>query len=426
MIVQVVFNILIALFVYVFWVKLRKPPKDDPRLSRGLQLLQSKISVLEDLSDKTEVQVEQLNALMEKKIKQVQETLEEADAKMRLVEESIQRNKEVSKIFQEQIPHDEIVKRQNTIKYIKAAKMANSGSSVEEIVEVVDLPLSEIELIAKLNKDNLVFDDDSLPEWAKEETSVINEDDWQLADKDFRNPDLSNALTFEAKSYDSLQKLGEEFRKACTDYEAQQIEDEAPSQIAETAKVVKDKVTDIGGDLAESIVNKMQKSMDLISDNLDFQKNSHQPQEDKSKAEIDKNNEITINFETQDSIEEESTGNSDSADFVSETNSGSDKTPMEEAPAISEEDLLETKAEDSIATEVEVGTQLETTDNFEANETQEEPSLTLEEVTEIDTSAQALEKMQKNRRLELSQPENQGIKKVEFPKSSVDINKTLG
>ena len=44
------------------WVKLFKRKQDDPRMSRGLQLLQSKIAVLEDLSDRTELQVKQLAA----------------------------------------------------------------------------------------------------------------------------------------------------------------------------------------------------------------------------------------------------------------------------------------------------------------------------------------------------------------------------
>ncbi|MCB0391164.1 MAG: DUF2802 domain-containing protein [Bdellovibrionales bacterium] len=380
MVIQIVFNIFISLAVYVFWVKLRKPPKDDPRLSRGLQLLQSKISVLEDLSDKTELQVEQLNALMEKRIKQVQVTLEEADSKLRKIEESIHRNKEVAKIFQDQVPHDEIVKRQNTIKYIKAAKMANSGSTVEEIAEEIDLPISEIELIAKLNKDNLVFDDDSLPEWAKEEGSSFKEDDWQMADKDFKTPDLSSALTYEPQKYDSLQKLGDEFRRACSDYDAQQEVLEAPSQLVEATKAVKNKVADIGGELAESIAQTMQKSMDKIQENLNKNPKEENIQDIKT---VEPKEEQTLN----------------ESDATSPT--------------------IELEASE-VAIKEEVREEVKEPIN------KKEPSLTLEEVSEIDSSAKALEKMQKNRRLVLSQPENQGIKKVEFPKTSIDINKTLG
>ena len=57
------------------WVKLHRPAKDDPRMSRGLQLLQSKISVLEDLSDRTETQVTQLTILMEQKCRDIQNTI---------------------------------------------------------------------------------------------------------------------------------------------------------------------------------------------------------------------------------------------------------------------------------------------------------------------------------------------------------------
>jgi len=54
---QVVFDFLALAGVVAVWIKITRPSKDDPRLSRGLQLLQTKISVLEDLSDRTETQV---------------------------------------------------------------------------------------------------------------------------------------------------------------------------------------------------------------------------------------------------------------------------------------------------------------------------------------------------------------------------------
>ncbi|MCB9025001.1 MAG: DUF2802 domain-containing protein [Bdellovibrionaceae bacterium] len=360
-IVQLVFNIFVALVVYVFWVKLRRPPKDDPRLSRGLQLLQSKISVLEDLSDKTELQVEQLNSFMEKKIKQVQNKLEEADTKLRQIESHIQRNKEVAKIFQNNIPHDEIVKRQNTIKYIKAAKMANTGSSVEEICQVVDLPQSEIELIAKLNKDNLVFDDDGLPEWAREESESYGNDEWKIKEENFVHGDIGQTLNFEAKKYESLQKLGEEFRKACTDFEMNSKEEEKPSQIMEAAKIVKEKVADLSGELAGTVVSKVQKSLNKLNDSFEFQNSSG--------------------------------GENESIEIV-EVTTPSPELILAKKPTVSPE-------------------------------THQKPSFSYAEVLETDSTVSALSKMQQNRRLELSKPESQEIKKVQFPKLNMDINKTL-
>lgn len=274
MVVQVILNILLALIVYIVWVKLRRPPKDDPRLSRGLQLLQAKISVLEDLSDKTEVQVEQLHALMEKKIKQVQKVLSDADFKMQEISVSLNKTKEVAQIFQEEIPHDEIVRRQNTVKYVKAAKMANSGSSVEEISEVIDLPVSELELIAKLNKDNLVFDDESLPEWAKEVEQMEHQEESSV------ESDFSQALSTSHEDYSSLKKLGEEFRKACDDYDIESKKIEEPSQIVETMKSVSQRVSTVSHGLADSLASKVQKSIDSLGtgiEKLEEQAKKHNP-----------------------------------------------------------------------------------------------------------------------------------------------------
>jgi len=228
MIFQVVMNISLALFVYVIWVKLRRPPQDDPRLSKGLQLLQSKISVLEDLSDKTEIQVEKLSTFLDKKIKLVQNTIQEADQKILLIQQATQKTKEVAEIFQDEIPHDEIVKRQNTVKYVRAAKLAHQGHSVEEISAEIDLPIAEIELIAKLNKDNLVFDDESLPEWARHESNDKTNLNWQIPSGEME-PDLSDSLNATHIDYSSLKKLGEQFRQACQDYEIKQSELETNS-----------------------------------------------------------------------------------------------------------------------------------------------------------------------------------------------------
>lgn len=282
MIFQVVMNISLALFVYVIWVKLRRPPQDDPRLSKGLQLLQSKISVLEDLSDKTEIQVEKLSAFLDKKIKLVQNTIVEADQKIQLIEQATRKTKEVAQIFQDEIPHDEILKRQNTIKYVKAAKMAHQGQSVDEIAAAIDLPIAEIELIAKLNKDNLVFDDDSLPEWAKEDSNAKLQLNWQMSTSEL-SPDMSDSLINTQVDYTSLKKLGEQFRQACQDYEVNQqdIESSNPftsirpkefdtSQVVEKLKGVTSGIKQFTSDVANSISQKIAKpelSKETLSSN---------------------------------------------------------------------------------------------------------------------------------------------------------------
>ncbi|MCE3009247.1 MAG: DUF2802 domain-containing protein [Proteobacteria bacterium] len=187
------------------WIKLNRPQKDDPRLSKGLQLLQSKISVLEDLSDRIEIQVEQLNQLMEAKIKDVQSHLLLADKHVQKIEASMSKSMEVAKIFQDRIPHQEIIERQNTIKYVKAARMAHAGVSIEEICQTVDLTRGEVEMIAKVNREQLQFAEDSLPAW-------VNDTPAEAAPQFI--PPIVKAEPRAEKLQDKLSELGQKFRQA--------------------------------------------------------------------------------------------------------------------------------------------------------------------------------------------------------------------
>lgn len=166
--VQIVFDIFMACGIFVIIMRMNRAPKDDPRLSRGLQLLQSKISVLEDLSDRTEAQVTQLTSILESKAREVQMKVELADRHVQEIRVSMDRSLEVASIFQDKIPHKEIIERQNTIKYVQAARLAHSGLSVHDIAKQVDLPRGELDFILSVNKDCLMFTESELPEWAKE------------------------------------------------------------------------------------------------------------------------------------------------------------------------------------------------------------------------------------------------------------------
>ena len=165
--IQVVFDIFAALGFFVIIMRMNRAPKDDPRLSRGLQLLQSKIAVLEDLSDRTETQANQLSAILEQKCREVQAKVQIAEQHVHEIRVSMDRSLEVAKIFQDKIPHQEIIERQNTLKYVQAARLAHQGKSADEIAKEIDLPKGEIEFIAKVNRDQLMFNEDQLPEWAR-------------------------------------------------------------------------------------------------------------------------------------------------------------------------------------------------------------------------------------------------------------------
>src|SRR5580704_13954232 len=163
---QVAFDLVLFTAVVAAWLRLRRPPQDDPRLSRGLQLLQTKITVLEDLSDRTEAQVKQLSGLLDQKARIVQNKIIEAEQQVLKIDHSMNKSLEVAEIFQDKIPHQEILERQRTVEYVKAARMAHSGLSVEDIAKSVHLPREQLELIAKFNREQLMFDETQLPEWA--------------------------------------------------------------------------------------------------------------------------------------------------------------------------------------------------------------------------------------------------------------------
>lgn len=240
LLLQILFNLVVLSGVVGMWIRMSRPPKDDPRLSKGLQLLQSKIAVLEDLSDRTETQVKQLTALLESKVKDIQVKIQNSDKQLLKIESSMQKSLEVAKIFQDRIPHSEIVERQSTIKYVKAARLAHQGLSVEEIAEQVDLSSGEIEFISKVNRDKLMFCEDSLPEWINDEISAEELKQNDLSDVDdisFMPPlqkeapiDFEQAFEVPKMDDQALKKLGEAFKAACQEVKEQEEEADKAAQ----------------------------------------------------------------------------------------------------------------------------------------------------------------------------------------------------
>jgi hypothetical protein len=79
------------------------------------------------------------------------------------VRQATEKSEQVAKIFQDRIPHQEIIERQNTAKYVNAAKLAHQGMGIDEISRQTDIPRGELELIVKLNRDRLLFGEG--PDW---------------------------------------------------------------------------------------------------------------------------------------------------------------------------------------------------------------------------------------------------------------------
>ncbi len=220
-IIQLAVNFTLFSGIVFLLIQRKQGQKEDHRFSKGLQLLQNKIAILEDLSDQTDSQVKTLTQLLESKYKEMQTLLIETD-------QQIQRMEEVAENTWKQIqsagavPHNPDT--QNLNKYVKAAQMAHSGSSLDDIMKNVDLNRGEVELISAMNKDRLVFNQNSLPAWIDPESA-------QAPQKGSVNSDFIHAL----KKQQHSEKQHHADKKQ--DFRPQQNEVMTKSIIPETATI---------------------------------------------------------------------------------------------------------------------------------------------------------------------------------------------
>lgn len=220
----------LTLAVAILWIKSSRPAKEDPRLSRGLQLLGSKISVLEDLSDRTEKQAKQLMALLDERAKILQGKILQAHETMNKIDQSMAKSLNVAQIFQDKIPHEEIIERQNTAKFVTAAKMAHQGRSVEDIMNEVDLPRAEVEFISKVNRDELTFSEEHLPEWAKAQPGQVIQQESRI----------TSAFASPTYDFSSLKKAEDNFKESVADVQKEQrdIEDRRLAMLAREQQII--------------------------------------------------------------------------------------------------------------------------------------------------------------------------------------------
>ncbi len=150
----ILFNVGTLLFTLYIYFRVFIKPREDVRLSRGLQLLQSKIAVLEDLKDRTEHQSHQISHLLEVKIREIKNVMVDAEKLIERITGSQQKSLEVAQIFEEKIPHHEVIERQNSKKYILAMQMYHAGKMPDEISEKTGLSRAEINLVIKVRTAN--------------------------------------------------------------------------------------------------------------------------------------------------------------------------------------------------------------------------------------------------------------------------------
>jgi hypothetical protein len=167
-------NVLLFSFIFFTMIIKGKSKVEDNRLTKGLQLLQNKISILQDLSDKSDEQVRRWVHLIEQKSHEVQNQLTLSDEKIVQIESALSKALDVSKIFYEQVPHAEMADRQKTSKYVQAAKLANQGYTTDQISQKIDLSPAEIEMTIKMNRDELQFSEENLPAWIQNQTAELS------------------------------------------------------------------------------------------------------------------------------------------------------------------------------------------------------------------------------------------------------------
>jgi hypothetical protein len=252
---QIAVDLLVFVSLMALWLRLKRPPQDDPRLSRGLQLLQTKITVLEDLSDRTDNQVKQLNTLIDQKTRLMQNKVLEAEQQVMKIEHSMNKSMEIAEIFQDKIPHQEIMERQQKVEYVRAARLAHNGASVDDIAAQVALPREQIELIAKFNREQLMFDQDRLPEWA---SRAVDKDqgagNFALGQVDFINnldrPNLSSMNQVESQFKQTVQQM-----KTQEQLHKQSMQPAAVMSMRATAQTLKNKLVSTAEDLLKQQAN---------------------------------------------------------------------------------------------------------------------------------------------------------------------------
>lgn len=199
--IQIVINIFFLGTLSVCLVKVFRKQEDDPRLTQGLRLLQSKISILEDLSDHTETQVKQLMTLLDKKLGEVRGTMNQVNQHINEVGRSIQEGQKMAEKLCQEITTDQIIEKKIESKYIQAARLAHQGLGVNQIVERLELPRAEVELIVKVNKKKCIYESR-----ASEQPANIND---EMFARSLQMPSIETH---------SLDKTYSNFQKAVQDH----------------------------------------------------------------------------------------------------------------------------------------------------------------------------------------------------------------
>lgn len=148
-----------------------KEKREDQKLTKGLQLLQNKLSILQDLSDRTDEQVERLVHVLDNKSNELRKLISDSQISCADIADIIEILKEEKNISLK-TQMTSIKPNDKHASLIYAAQMAHAGSEAAEIQKQTGLSPAEIEMIIKVNKDQLQFATENLPQWT---TTVKNQ-----------------------------------------------------------------------------------------------------------------------------------------------------------------------------------------------------------------------------------------------------------
>ena len=157
LIIQILLNVTFFVGLLFCLVKIQKDREEDIRMAQGLRLLQSKISVLEDLSDHAEVQSKKIMSLLDSKMNEARGVLEPLDAGLGEIHQALAKGETIKKHLSEELPHDRLFDQQQKGKYLQAAQLSHQGWSPEDIARQLELPLAEVLLVQKVNKKKIIY-----------------------------------------------------------------------------------------------------------------------------------------------------------------------------------------------------------------------------------------------------------------------------
>ncbi len=160
--IAAIFTFQLASFAIIY-VRISRRPRETHGVREGMDLIESKLNALQDFLESADSQVRKMQELISVKSQQLDLQMQELTQESHKIGNSLLKAQETIDLFQERIPHEEFLDRKNAVNYVKAARMAHEGISLAEIARQIDIPMNELELICKLNKDSLMMTNEDLP-----------------------------------------------------------------------------------------------------------------------------------------------------------------------------------------------------------------------------------------------------------------------